>query len=58
MTLRQDYDELLDIATKLVNWCDENPPAGESLYFVQLARNAVARINSNRRKDDSACKLK
>jgi dsDNA-binding SOS-regulon protein len=44
--LRDDYNELLDIATKLVNWCDENTPAGDALYFVQLARNAVSRIKA------------
>lgn len=35
--------ELLEACERLVAWCDKNPPAGEALYFVQLARDAVAK---------------
>jgi hypothetical protein len=35
--------ELLAACEGLVAWCDTNPPTGEALYFVQLARDAVAK---------------
>lgn len=35
--------DLLDACEQMVEWCDKNPPAGEALYFVQLARDAVAK---------------
>lgn len=35
--------ELLDACERLVTWCEKNQPAGEALYFVQLARDAVAK---------------
>lgn len=35
--------ELFDACTALVEWCDKNPPAGEALYFVQMARAAIAK---------------
>lgn len=38
--------ELLEACKRLVAWCDKNPPAGESLYFVQLAREAIAKATN------------
>ena len=40
--------ELLEVCQQLVAWCDKNPPAGEALYFVQLAREAVAKATSEK----------
>lgn len=38
--------ELLDACERLVAWCDKNPPTGEALHFVQLARAAVAKARN------------
>ena len=35
--------DLLRACIALVNWCDKNPPAGEALYFVAMAREAIAK---------------
>lgn len=35
--------ELLEVAQRLIAWCDKEPPRGEALYFVALAREAVAK---------------
>ncbi len=35
--------ELFDACVALVEWCDKNPPAGEALYLVQQARDAVTK---------------
>jgi hypothetical protein len=32
----------LEACRAIVKWCDENPPAGEALWCVQLARRAIA----------------
>lgn len=44
--LSERNSEPLAILRMLVQWCDENPPAGASLYFVELARNALARLTA------------
>lgn len=33
--------DLFDACQRLVEWCDKNQPAGDALYFVELAREAV-----------------
>lgn len=35
--------DLLVLCQALVKWCDENPPAGESLWFVNRAREVVSK---------------
>lgn len=35
--------DLLGACIALVNWCDKNPPAGEALHFVAMAREAIAK---------------
>ena len=35
------YLEAMDICRSLVTWCDDNPPAGEALYFVKRARDLL-----------------
>lgn len=32
----------LEACRAIVKWCDENPPAGDALWCVQLARQAIA----------------
>ncbi|MFA7290912.1 MAG: hypothetical protein WC023_01565 [Rhodocyclaceae bacterium] len=39
--------ELLEACAALVEWCDKNPPAGEALYFVQMARAAIAKATGS-----------
>jgi hypothetical protein len=35
--------ELLEACRALIDWCDQNPPAGDALFFVKKAREAVAK---------------
>lgn len=37
-----EMSDALEVCRKLVKWCDENKPAGESLYFVAEARALLA----------------
>jgi hypothetical protein len=37
-----DQTNALEACRAIVKWCDENPPAGDALWCVQLARRAVA----------------
>lgn len=39
--------DLLAACEQLVAWCDRNPPVGEALYFVSLARAAVAKAKEH-----------
>lgn len=42
--------EMFDVCAELVAWCDKNPPAGEALYFVQQARDVLAKVGAGEMK--------
>lgn len=42
-------DTLLAAGKSIVEFCDKNPPMGESLYCIQLMREAIAAIEGGAR---------
>ncbi len=49
--------DLLRACIALVNWCDKNPPAGEALYFVAMAREAIAKAMTPNVESEGAARL-
>lgn len=38
--------DLLEACISMIRWCDKNPPAGDALFFVSMAREAIAKALS------------